>query len=243
MGNLCRAANTHLTVDLVVVGCEAVGVDVGEDAETIVRRKVRRQRREATKKVEMTQSQRRDRDVKEAATIAVDGAEDVVAEVVVVTADDQEQAAEMGLETNHVQTEMTTTRETVMVKVSNGREEAVVEATQAAIRVGSEDVPVVDLHRVPVTREVVTATTKTTAVINIAITNEETTVVVIHDEVEIVIGIVIMVSVTVGIVMVVDRDGEDTGGIVKLSKGRTVMLAAMMRVRCVKSPTRWKMLK
>lgn len=215
MGNLCRAANTHLTVDLVVVECEAVGVDVGEDGETIARRKVRRLRREATKKVGMTQSQRRDQDVKEVVTTVADGAEVVGAEVVVVTADDQEQAAEMGLETNHVQTEMTTTRETVMVKVSNGREEAVVEATQAAIHVGSEDVPVVDLHRVPVTREVVTATTKT-AVINIVITNEETTVVVIRDEVEIVIGIVIMVSATVGIEMGVDRDGEDTGGIVKL---------------------------
>lgn len=216
MENLCRAANTHLTVDLVVVGCEAVGVDVGEDGETIARRKVLRLRREVTKKVEMTQSQRRDRDVKEAVTIVVDGAEDVVAEVVVVTADDQERAAEMGLETNHVPTEMTTTRETVTVKVSNGREEAVVEATQAAIRVGSEDVPVVDLHRVPVTREVVTATMKITAVINIVTTNEETTVVVIREEVEIVIGIVIMVSATVGIEMGVDRDGEDMGGIVKL---------------------------
>jgi len=203
----------------IVVPVEVDSVAEEEDgavevAVITVVRKAQRPKSAVVVKVSMIRNLKRNPGDREVATTEVAEVDEDAGEVDVVVIDVvQEQVAKV-LATNLALMAMITMKETV---TRDAMEEAEGGVTQGDVHEGSEDVPDVPPHKVPVTKEVTTAI-MTATVISIQIINEENetivVVIVAIGEIVVIEEIVVIVIAAIAVIEAIEEIAE-TGVIVE----------------------------
>jgi len=199
---------------VVLVGVDSVAEEEAgavEVAVITVVRKAQKPKSAVVVKVSMIRNLKRNPADREVATTEVVEVDEDAGEVDVVVIDVvQEQAAKV-LATNLALMAMITMKVTV---TRDAMEEGEGGVTQEDVHEGSEDVPDVPPHKVPVTKEVTTAI-MTATVISIQIINEENETIVVVIVAIVAIGEIVVIVVIVVIVIAAIAVIEETGVIVE----------------------------